>query len=50
MTAAQAIVDEEIPLLSIAQRPSVVRYHQTMITLEKGGAFTSTPLIEMTPC
>lgn len=46
----QRIVDEEIAMLTIAHRPSVVRYHQLMLTMETDGSFTRTPLIEMTPC
>ena len=46
----QRMLDEEIAVLSIAHRPSVVRYHQLMLTMEVDGSFTPTPLIEMTPC
>jgi putative ATP-binding cassette transporter len=46
----QRVLDEEIALLTIAHRPSVVRYHQLMITMDMDGNFTSTPLIDMTPC
>ena len=46
----QRIIDEEIAMLTIAHRPSVVRYHQLMLTMELDGTFTPTPLIEMTPC
>lgn len=46
----QRLLDEEIALLTIAHRPSVVRYHQLMLTMEPDGSFTPTPLIEMTPC
>ena len=46
----QRILDEEIAVLTIAHRPSVVRYHQLMLTMEADGTFTPTPLIEMTPC
>ena len=49
-TCMQRIVDEEIAILTIAHRPSVVRYHQLMLTMEADGSFTPTPLIEMTPC
>ena len=46
----QRIIDEEIAVLTIAHRPSVVRYHQLMLTMESDGTFTPTPLVEMTPC
>jgi len=46
----QRILDEEISILTIAHRPSVVRYHQLMLTMEHDGTFTPTPLVEMTPC
>ena len=46
----QRILDEEISILTIAHRPSVVRYHQLMLTMESDGTFTPTPLIEVTPC
>ena len=46
----QRLLDEEIAILSIAHRPSVVRYHQLMLTMETDGTFTPTPLTEMTPC
>jgi len=46
----QRILDEDIAILTIAHRPSVVRYHQLMLTMETDGTFTPTPLIEMTPC
>jgi putative ATP-binding cassette transporter len=46
----QSVIDEEIAVLTIAHRPSVVRYHQLMLTMEADGTFTPTPLIEMTPC
>lgn len=46
----QRVLDEEIAVLTIAHRPSVVRYHQLMLTMEEDGTFTPTPLIEMTPC
>lgn len=46
----QRILDEEIAILTIAHRPSIVRYHQLMLTMETDGTFTPTPLIEMTPC
>jgi len=46
----QRVLDEEISLLTIAHRPSVVRYHQLMLTMEMDGTFTPTPLVEMTPC
>ena len=46
----QRILDEEIAILTIAHRPSVVRYHQLMLTMELDGTFTPTPLVEMTPC
>ena len=46
----QRILDEEIAILTIAHRPSVVRYHQLMLTMESDGTFTATPLVEMTPC
>ena len=46
----QRILDEEIAILTIAHRPSVVRYHQLMLTMEHDGTFTPTPLVEMTPC
>ena len=43
----QRILDEEISILTIAHRPSVVRYHQLMLTMEHDGTFTPTPLVEM---
>lgn len=46
----QRVLDEEIAILTIAHRPSVVRYHQLMLTMELDGSFTPTPLVEMTPC
>ena len=46
----QRLLDEEVALLTIAHRPSVVRYHQVMLTMDSNGTFTLTPLIEMTPC
>merc|ERR1711871_278222 len=38
----QRILDEEIAVLTIAHRPSVVRYHQLMLTMEVDGTITRT--------
>ena len=46
----QRVLDEEIAVLTIAHRPSLVRWHQIMLTMESDGTFTPTPLVEMTPC
>ena len=46
----QRVLDEEIALLTIAHRPSVVRYHQLMLTMEPDGSTTTTPLVDLTPC
>ena len=43
----QRVLDEEIAILTIAHRPSVVRYHQLMLTMELDGSFTPTPLVEV---
>ena len=49
-TCMQLLVDDEIGLLTIAHRPSVVRYHQLMLTMETDGSTTTTPLVDLTPC
>ena len=49
-TCMQLLVDDEIGLLTIAHRPSVVHYHQLMLTMESDGTFTTTPLVDVTPC
>jgi len=49
-TCMQLLVDEEIGFLTIAHRPSLVRYHQMMISMESDGSFTVAPLVGVTPC
>ena len=46
----QRMLDEEVAILTIAHRPSVVRYHQLMLTMESDGTYNPTPIVGMTPC
>ena len=46
----QRMLDEEIAVLTIAHRPSVVRYHQLMLTVEADGSCSQTPLVDLSPC
>jgi len=49
-TCMQLLVDEEIAMLTIAHRPSLVRYHQKMLTMNSDGTFDIAPLVGVTPC
>ena len=45
----QRVLDEQIAILTIAHRPSVVRYHQLMLTMEADVASLNTTwLVAMT--
>ncbi|KAL1495675.1 hypothetical protein AB1Y20_016540 [Prymnesium parvum] len=49
-TCMGLISDAGIGMLTIAHRPSVVRFHQQMVLVNSDGSFVWTPLASVTPC
>jgi len=49
-TCMQSLVDEDISFLTIAHRPSVVRFHDVLLQMEPDGSSSITPLVSVTPC